>query len=55
MKNIRIFLSEIFHLLVVKFSIYLTRHVFVMDYCKLRNDAAKAVRYAKKKYQKGIV
>ena len=29
-KNIRIFLSENFHFLVVKFSIYLNRHVFVM-------------------------
>ena len=31
MKNIRIFLSENFHLLVVKFSVYLYRHVFVMN------------------------
>ena len=31
MKNIRIFLPENFHFLVVKFSIYLNRHVFVMD------------------------
>ena len=30
MKNIRFFLSEIFHFLVVKFSVYLNRHVFVM-------------------------
>ena len=30
MKNIRIFLSENFHFLVVKFSVYLKRHVFVM-------------------------
>ena len=30
MKNIRIFLSENFHFLVVKFSLYLNRHVFVM-------------------------
>ena len=30
MKNIRIFLSEKFHFLVVKFSVYLNRHVFVM-------------------------
>ena len=30
MKNIRIFLSENFHVLVVKFSIYLNRRVFVM-------------------------
>ena len=31
MKNINFFLSENFHFLVVKFSIYLNRHVFVMD------------------------
>ena len=30
MKNIRFFLSENFHFLVVKFSVYLNRHVFVM-------------------------
>ena len=30
MKNIRIFLSENFHFLVVKFSVYLNRRVFVM-------------------------
>ena len=31
MKNIRIFLSENLHFLVVKFSIYLNRRVFVMS------------------------
>ena len=30
MKNIRIFYLKIFNFLVVKFSIYLNRHVFVM-------------------------
>ena len=30
MKNIRIFLSENFHVLVGKISVYLNRHVFVM-------------------------
>ena len=30
MENIGIFLSENFHFLVVNFSIYLNRHVFVM-------------------------
>ena len=30
MKNIRVFLSEKFQVLEVKFSIYLNRHVFVM-------------------------
>ena len=34
MKNIRVFLSENFHFLVVKFSVYLNRRVFVMiDTC----------------------
>ena len=32
MKNIRIYLSENFHLLLVKFSVYWNRHVFVMSY-----------------------
>ena len=31
MKNIRIFLYENFHFLVVKFSVYLNRRVFVMQ------------------------
>ena len=30
MKNIRVFLSENFHFLVVNFSVFLNRHVFVM-------------------------
>ena len=30
MKNIGFFLSENFHCLVVKFSVYLNKHVFVM-------------------------
>ena len=30
MKNIRLFLSKNFHFLVVKFSVHLNRHVFVM-------------------------
>ena len=32
MKNIRIFYLKIFHFLVVKFSVHLNRHVFVMEY-----------------------
>ena len=32
MKNILIFLSEKFHFLLAKFSVYLYRHVFVMGY-----------------------
>ena len=35
MKKYRNFLSEIFHFLVVKFSAYLNRHVFVMK-CKFK-------------------
>ena len=31
MKNIRIFYLKIFHFVVVKFSIYLNRNVFVMN------------------------
>ena len=31
-KNIRIFFSVNFHFLVVKFSVYLNRHVFAMEY-----------------------
>ena len=33
MKNINVFLSENFQFLEVKFSVYLNRHVFVMDRC----------------------
>ena len=33
MKNTRFFLSEIFSFLVVKFSVYLNRHVSVMVCC----------------------
>ena len=32
MKNIRIFYLKLFTFLVVKFSVYLNRRVFVMDY-----------------------
>ena len=40
MKNIRFFLSEIFHFLIVKFSVYLNGHVFVMNifYTTLKGD-----------------
>ena len=31
MKNIRFFLSENYHILVVKFSVYLNMHIFVMS------------------------
>ena len=34
MKNIRVFLSENFQFLEMKFSIYLNRHVFVMNHMK---------------------
>ena len=38
--NIRNFLSENFHFLVVKISVYLNKHVFVMylNYDKVRGD-----------------
>ena len=36
-ENFRIFLSENFHFLVVKFSVYLNRRVFVMDWVPLYN------------------
>ena len=36
MKNIRIFLSENFPFMVVKFSIYLNRRVFVMRLMKIQ-------------------
>ena len=32
MKNISIFLSDNFHFWVLKFSVYLNRHVFVMNF-----------------------
>ena len=32
-ENIRIFLTENFHFLVVKFSVYLNTHVFLMFWC----------------------
>ena len=35
-ENIRIFLSENFHFLVVKFSVYLNRRVFVMARSRVR-------------------
>ena len=38
MKNIKKFLSENFHFLVVKFSIYLNRRVFVMDLNNVERD-----------------
>ena len=36
MKNIRFFLPENFHFLVVKFSIYLNRRVFVLSYFPIK-------------------
>ena len=38
MKNIRIFLSENFQFLVVKFSVYLNSHVFVMTCIFIENS-----------------
>ena len=42
MKNIRIFLSENFQFLVVKFSVYLNKHVFVMVFLQ-QNQMANSV------------
>ena len=41
MKNIRVFLSENFPSLVVKFSIYLNRRVFVMFYFRFSQKKKK--------------
>ena len=38
MKNIRIFYLKIFNFLVVKFSIYLNRHVFIMFFLFLHEN-----------------
>ena len=35
MKNIRVFYLNFFSFLVVKFSVYLNRHVFVMSYSSM--------------------
>ena len=40
MKNIRIFVSEEFHFLVLKFSVYLNRHFFIMRRKKIRMPTA---------------
>ena len=42
MKNIRIFHLKIFNFVVVKFSIYLNRRVFVMDFPFLDGEVARA-------------
>ena len=41
-KNIRIILSENFHFFVVKFSVYLNRHVFVMAGHTVGRQGSKA-------------
>ena len=45
MKNIRFFLSKHFHVLVVKFSVYFNRHVFVMKFLSFRLDAFQKASY----------
>ena len=45
MKNIRVFLSENFHFLVVKFSVYLNRRVFVMRRLVRRNTYVQTGSY----------
>ena len=52
MKNIRVFFSEIFHVLVVKFSVYLNRHVFVMLFFAVHKYAKKTTTTKKKKKKK---
>ena len=49
MKNIRIFYLNIFIFLVVKFSIYLNRRVFVM---KLQNDITERENLQRQKLSK---
>ena len=43
MKNIRFFLSEKFHFLMVKFSVYLNGHVFVMS--RIVTDTLHIIHY----------
>ena len=48
----RNFLSENFHFLVVKFSVYLNRHVFVMDinvYAKFEKHPSKTIQIREQK------
>ena len=44
MKNIRIFLSENFDFMAVKFSVYLNRHVFVMRFYSVRKAQYHEIR-----------
>ena len=46
MKNIRIFYLEIFPFLVVKFSIYLNRRVFIMTFFRLKLFVFAAIKGA---------
>ena len=45
MKKYQNFLSEIFHFLVVKFSVYLNRHVFVMKICDVWTHLVLSLGY----------
>ena len=47
MKNIRVFLSENFQFLVVKYSIYLNRRVFVMFFRDLKLSYTFSAAYLK--------
>ena len=42
MKNVRVFLSENFHILVATFSVYVNRHVLVMEVRAVFSDICKA-------------
>ena len=50
MKTIRFFLSENFHFFVVKFSVYLNRLVFVVNYCTVRFGFSKLLKKIVVKY-----
>ena len=53
MKNIRVFYLKIFIFLVVKFSIYLNRHVFVMLYrCMFTFEIMQNKTFYGKQYSK---
>ena len=45
MKNIRIFLSENVHFLVVKFSVYFNRRVFVMSVPMCRTFSERRLKH----------
>ena len=55
MTNIRIFYLKIFHFLVIKFSVYLNRHVFVMlDTCTPIRVISKQCRHRLDAEERGV-